>query len=522
MSKNYPVYNLNNETIVILPGSRFTKNELISRLHEINIDIGNYKNKKEIESLYDLNLMDDKNKFLLLNKLRKDTEYFKSKLEISQRQSIFESNANTISNNPKNKVLNITHDVKPFTENNSIQQEITISKPNNINRNSNYQNSYISNNMNNQNQEYDNYKNSYNNNQLRKGNSNNYLSSRNFQENNQSNINLSYGNNQLNNNNNNPSQIKNSINNINMNNDYNMNNKGFNNNSYIQSQINAQRKYDNIDNKGYNNYNNKDNTNYKEEINNDINRNNNNNTFFQDNPNNPKIFTNIRTPNPINIQDPTSHNNNFKNISFNPNENPFKEDNSQKMVIEEPRKSVITNEEDQSIYTNSSSKREPYTEPTLLSLLIVLITIGQIFLIYKYWDSIIEILTNPSRIFHGIFDFISSLFFGSISHFYYIIPLIILIAVIVIIFKKYAFKKRCEEIINKIIEYLINNQNIGENNSITEDDIYQRFVKNYGVSYEEFKKRYIKTLRRMRRNEQRLKIIGQSINGNEIMTWYLK
>ena len=544
MSQNYHVYNLNNETIVVLPGARFTKNELISRLHEINKDVSNYKDKKGLASLYDSFLMDDRNKLLLINRLRKDTEFFKSKLSISQRQSIFESNANTMFNNSKNKVLNISYDVKPFTENKSIQQEITISKPNNINGNSNYQNTYISSNIN-QKQENGNYKNSCNDNQLRNNYSNNYSNSRNFKNNNQSNINISYSNNQFNNNNNyNQSQIsvqnkyENSSNNINNN----IDNKEYNNNSYIQSQINIQKNFaDNVDknidnNKGYIKYNNEDNINYNQKYEEKINpviKRNDNSSYFQDNSNDQKIFTNIKTPNTINIQDSKSNNNNqtnnntykninnFKNISFNPSQNPFQEDNGQNMIIEEPRQSNISNEDEQENQSNPPNKREPYKEPTLLSLLIVLITIGQIFLIYKYWNSIVEIITNPSRIISTILGFVSYLFFGSIRNLWIIIPLILLVAVVAVLYQQYFFKNRCKEIIKKIKEYLLNNQDMGENNIITEDDIYQRIVKNYGISYEEFKRKYINALRKMRRDEPRLKMSGQNINGKDIITWYL-
>ena len=517
MSKNYPVYNLNNETIVVLPGTRFTKNELISRLHEMNIDVNNYKDKKEIASLYDSYLMDDTNKFLLINRLRKDTEIFKSKLEISQRQAIFESNANTMSNNSKNKLLNISYDVKPFTEKNSRQQEIIISKPNNLDGSSNYQNTKISHNMN-QNQERENYNYNYNDNdnQLRNKYSNNYSNSRIFQDNNQSNNNISYSNNQFNNNYNPspagfPTKYENSTNIMNNN----MDNKGFNNiglNVHKKYQNSTDYMNNNIQNNGYNKIDNKQ---YVEDKNN-------NNIYFKDNANNQKMFTNIRTPIDNNQMNNNNYkNNNFKNISFNPSQNPYQQDKSQNMIIEEPGQSTLSNEEEQENQENPPSKRGPYDESTLVSLVIVVITIGQIFLIYKYWDSIVDIFTNPGRIINVIFGFVSSLLFGSISNWYIIIPLILLIAVMVVLYQQYVFKNRCKEIIKKIKQHLLNNQNMGENNNLTEDDIYQRFVKNYGISYEEFKRRYIKALRNLRRDVPRLKMIGNSINGKEIMTWYL-
>ena len=520
MSKNYPVYNLNNETIVILPGSRFTKNELISRLHELNMDVNNYKDKKEIASLYDSYLMDDTNKFLLINRLRKDTENFKSKLEISQRQSIFESNANTMSNNSKNKLLNISYDVKPFTENNLRQQEIKISKPNNINGSPNYQDAHFSRNVN-PNQEANNYNYSYNDNQLRNKNSNNYSNSRIYQDNNQSNKNVSYSNN-LFNNNYNQSQVvpqqkhENSSNIMNNNKD----NKEYNNIGYNPNQqVNIHKKYQNstgsinniIQNFAYNKIDNKQ---YVEDKNN-------NNIYFKDNSNNQKMFTNIRTPIDNNQMDNNNYiSNNFKNISFNRSQNPFQQDNSQNMIIEEPGQSTLSNKEEQDNQENPPNKRGPFDESTLVSLVIVVITIGQIFLIYKYWDSIVDILTNPGRIIHAIFGFVSSLLFGSISRWYIIIPLILLIVVMVVLYQQYVFKNRCKEIIKKIKQHLLNNQNTGENNNLTENDIYQRFVQNYGISYEEFKRKYIKALRNLRRDVPRLKMIANN-NGKDEMIWYL-
>ena len=520
MSKNYNVYNLNDETLIILPGTRFTKNELLSRLQEINIDGNNCKDKKELASLYDSYIMDDRNKFLLINRLRKDTEFFKSKLEISQCQSIFGSNANTISNNPKNKILNISYDVKPFNENKSIQQEIVIKNPNNVNTRSNNQNTYISSNTN-QNQENGNYRYTYNDNQLRNNYSNGFSGGRNFQNNNQSNINAFYNNNYI------QSQI--SIQNKDENSTNIMNKKMYNTNNSMKNNI--------IDNKGYSNYNNKDNINYNQKNEEEINpilKRNENNIILQDNLNNQKIFTNVKMPNPINSQNFKSYSNNnqidnntykninnFKNVSLHSNQESFQEDSSQKMIIEKPRQSIISNEEDQENERIPSNKREPYEEPVLLSLVIVLITIGQIFLIYKYWNSIIELLTNPSRIIPAIFGFVSSLFFGSINHLQIIIPLLLLIVIMVVLYQKFVFDKRCKEILKKVKEYLLNNQNNGENNNITDDEIYQRFVQNYGISYEEFLKKYIKALRKIRRDIPGLKMSGQNINGKEIMTWFL-
>ena len=87
--------------------------------------------------------------------------------------------------------------------------------------------------------------------------------------------------------------------------------------------------------------------------------------------------------------------------------------------------------------------------------------------------------------------------------------------------KKYIFQKRCREIIKKIQEYLNNNQSSGGNNIIYEDDIFKKFVQGYGISYEQFKKSYLKYLDKLRRDETNMKIYGQKINGKDIRYWGL-
>ena len=126
---------MNNESIILIPGSRFSKNELKSRLHEMDIDASNVQDKGILVNLYESTLSDNKNKFKIFNRLRKDTEMHNSLLGISQRQSLQASNANTMSNNSKNKIINISSDVKPFSSNNNIQQDFNMAKSININTN---------------------------------------------------------------------------------------------------------------------------------------------------------------------------------------------------------------------------------------------------------------------------------------------------------------------------------------------------------------------------------------------------
>jgi len=604
-SMNYPIIRMNNESIVIMPGSRFTKNELKSRLHEMDIDSSNIQDKNTLVNLYESTLNNNYNKLKILNKLRKDTEIYNSKLGISQRQSIQASNANTMSNNSKTKIINISTDVKPFNSSNTIQQDINIKSINsNINKSGNlYDKTYIS--SNNPVQDSNNtgqfgysenqIENSYNSNNY------NYRGSRNFQ--NSSNQNNIQSNNQsiLNN--------SNKYNNINSSN--NNNYSYYTNASQISFQNNNDSLMNSTNNNNYNmnNRNNKSyNQQYQEEINTDINRTNNNNlnniikynrNIEDSSGNNNKIFTNVRTPdqNPQNYQNNNNqsifssminnksssnnydnsrnsynpyNNNNNSNNNYNSSYNTSNSNNnnlinqnqnnySRRVIIEEQNQPspILSNEEEIANNRNSNryandvnrnanyvnrNLREPDEESNysifstfrdfknsplyknrkqicfnmLLSFIILTLVIGGFYLLASFWD----LLTDPKSVVEGIFGFISSLFFGCINNFYITIPMIILIFVMIIIIKHYIFKKQCKEIFRKIMDDLADksNRNTG-NNVISEDDIYKRYVQNLGVKIEVFKKKYLPVLRKMRRNEQRLKTYYDTVNGAQIIFW---
>ena len=61
-SLEYPTFNFNDEKIIIIPGSRFSKMELKSRLKEIGININNIPNKEYLNNLYDSALNDYNNR----------------------------------------------------------------------------------------------------------------------------------------------------------------------------------------------------------------------------------------------------------------------------------------------------------------------------------------------------------------------------------------------------------------------------------------------------------------------------
>jgi hypothetical protein len=82
MSSEYPIFKYNNEIVVVKPGEQFPTSELKTRLiilNKINKNSDEYQDKSSLKKLYDLALKDDKNKMLLFDKLKKDTELYRMK-----------------------------------------------------------------------------------------------------------------------------------------------------------------------------------------------------------------------------------------------------------------------------------------------------------------------------------------------------------------------------------------------------------------------------------------------------------
>ena len=82
MSSEYPTFKYNNEIVVVKPGEQFPSNELKARLiilNKLNKNSDEYQDKSNLKKLYDLSMRDDKNKVLLFDKLKKDTELYKLK-----------------------------------------------------------------------------------------------------------------------------------------------------------------------------------------------------------------------------------------------------------------------------------------------------------------------------------------------------------------------------------------------------------------------------------------------------------
>ena len=160
----------------------------------------------------------------------------------------------------------------------------------------------------------------------------------------------------------------------------------------------------------------------------------------------------------------------------------------------------------------------------IILLIFLIISISFLHLIYNYRENIINffsdifnILCQPRRILDLLTSFISVLFLGPIHYWYISIPVLILLFVFYIYMRKYLFKKRCKEILEKIVKHLKND----ENNYISEIDIYKRFVQPYGISYDKFLKKYLVQLHKLRRNDNRLKLSSMKKDEKIIVFWEL-
>ena len=104
------------------------------------------------------------------------------------------------------------------------------------------------------------------------------------------------------------------------------------------------------------------------------------------------------------------------------------------------------------------------------------------------------------RIYSEEINKIISLFLGRISNFninWLITAFILIFAFLFLItklIKKNKISKRCKEIIKKIKK-----DNEGNNEELTDEEIYRKYVENYGVNYELFQKSYLPILKKFKK-----------------------
>ena len=456
MSIEYPTFTYNNESVIIKPGNQFTNKQLRSRLHQMDVDSINIDSKAQLVNLYESTLKDDRNKFKLFDRLKKDTEDYYLKTGISLNRQIPNPSKNESFNNPeRSKVINLkynshsqNYEENNYNENNA-RKPTRRTKNNNINSTNAFYSSgnYEQNNDNddtyNNNEEEEDFKNNnYNNNYY---NASNNQNSRNFQTHETGYSDLSHTNN--------------------YNNNFRKNKNDDYNNNYMEQEIN------------YNNNNNK------------------------------KIYTNNPSDDYNENPDYTNQNDNARRTNdINCSEN----DN---MKIKEPDE-----QSNFSLFSGFSSFKnaKQISFHLLTGALVICLALGFYYLyrifseqINDFFSLIFDALTHPGQI--------ASAGFGYLRAYWYIIPIILIFLIIIInLWKRYQFKKRCKEIMKKIVEDLRNEE--GER-VISEEDIYRKYVQQYGISWEKFKKRYLPLLAKMRSKNKNLKTFSEIVEGKNVVFW---
>ena len=574
-SSEYPSFNFKGEKIIIIPGSHFSKNELKTRLKEIGLKEINNQQKDYLSKLYDSLLCNENNRLKLIQLLRKDTNNMNSNLAKSQRQSM-PANINISNNSAQYRVMNISNEIQSLYPG-SREQQINLVRPIHTNKGKYAQNPFISGNFS-QNFNYDNSynneinnKNKYNDNINSFNPNSNYMSvnselkmdnvknKNNFMNNT---YNVSIDKNNLSNisKKNNNSSFLSDINNLFKNRgskQYEEDNSDRYNNNYINNRLLRNKppfeeekiytneirdSQNNIPNNSYNNdqciqefhesknldLDNLDTTpdgnNYKkpskrltyqpDSLKNDI---------YSNNPKKRKTLNNMQHS--LNINE-MPYNSVMQNISTNSNNNinaSNNENKEEKIYIQNKKEpdEVSTYSAFSFFSAFENFKKYPFYKNRkfiLIHLLILLailcIAISLFKMISNSWDNIVEFFSGSKEILDSMLSYIYSLILYPVNYWYVSIPIIVVIFVLYLIMRKYLFKKRCEEIYERIVRDLENDIE-NESRSISEEEICRRYSRLYGINFNRFLNKYLPQIRKLRRSDKNNRLKLSAINDND-------
>ena len=574
-SSEYPSFNFKGEKIIIIPGSHFSKNELKTRLKEIGLKEINNQQKDYLSKLYDSLLCNENNRLKLIQLLRKDTNNMNSNLAKSQRQSM-PANINISNNSAQYRVMNISNEIQSLYPG-SREQQINLVRPIHTNKGKYAQNPFISGNFS-QNFNYDNSynneinnKNKYNDNINSFNPNSNYMSVKselkmdnvknknNFMNNT---YNVSIDKNNLSNisKKNNNSSFLTDINNLFKNRgskQYEEDNSDRYNNNYINNRLLRNKppfeeekiytneirdSQNNIPNNSYNNdqciqefhesknldLDNLDTTpdgnNYKkpskrltyqpDSLKNDI---------YSNNPKKRKTLNNMKHS--LNINE-MPYNSVMQNISTNSNNNintSNNENKEEKIYIQNKKEpdEVSTYSAFSFFSAFENFKKYPFYKNRkfifihlLILLAILCIAISLFKMISNSWDNIVEFFSGSKEILDSMLSYIYSLILYPVNYWYVSIPIIVVIFVLYLIMRKYLFKKRCEEIYERIVRDLENDIE-NESRSISEEEICRRYSRLYGINYKRFLNKYLPQIRKLRRSDKNNRLKLSAINDND-------
>lgn len=544
----YDTFIYSGKKVVIRKGKDFSKNEIKSRLHQMNIDFDLSENSKTyFTNLYDEALYNNSNKIKIFDKLKSDTE----------RLGLLTNNQNYIQNNRRNFISDNEEAEEETIKNKKKEKGKKIIFKNEIINDEQLNSIYNSNERNNINSFNKNTKSDFTNvlaNQIRENKQNNRLNA--FEYNHQK-----YNNNEINYEEdleNTPYQPYNNLRNRPK--DYsNFNNTNYNNReNYIQRRYDNNKHYGNaninqfqyetteynnspinknerkkeliINDKNFNNLEKKLNDRFRNDYNNKRRLSNQYNDNYKQNNNYNNLNKNERRSNYMEIyqENESENNNNSINIPVNNNKNNLiNRKRYRNYALEKINEENYLEEEN--LDNNPDIENKNNIE---LLLYILFLIIGGLLIyfvlkiIFRVSNTLTEgvtqtvrIVTNPRRLFRElIWGLIKSILMGILYEYIYItLPLAILSFVIYMLKQRREFNKLCKQIIEDIKKDLENKMD----KSISENEIIDKYSKKYNIDKNIFIKKYLKALRELRKKDHSLKLSQNNNKGVTETFWEL-
>ena len=125
MNNKLTSFSYNGETVVIYSGNFFSKNELITRLKEMNfLSVDSSYEKRDLICIYDIALNHENNKIKIFNRLKRDTEYFKSKNDLFKKNIYKEESFD--SENKSNNIYNYNGDDESNNDNGASNSSLSL------------------------------------------------------------------------------------------------------------------------------------------------------------------------------------------------------------------------------------------------------------------------------------------------------------------------------------------------------------------------------------------------------------
>ena len=545
----YDTFIYSGKKVVIRKGKDFSKNEIKSRLHQMNIDFDLSENSKTyFTNLYDEALYNNSNKIKIFDKLKSDTE----------RLGLLTNNQNYIHNNRRNFISDNEEAEEETIKNKKKEKGKKIIIKDEIINDEQLNSIYNSNERNNINSFKKNTKSDFTNvlaNQIRENKQNNRINA--FEYNRQK-----YNNNEINYEEdieNTPYQPYNNLRNRPQ--DY----SNFNNTNYNNKENNIQRRYDNnkhygnaninqfqyetteynnsptkknerkkefiINDKNFNNLEKKLNDRFRNDYNNKRRLSNQYNDNYKQNNNYNNLNKNERRSNYMEIyqENESENNNNSINIPVNNNKNNLINRKRYRNYALEKINEENYLEEEENLDNNPDIENKNNIE---LLLYILFLIIGGLLIyfvlkiIFRVSNTLTEgvtqtvrIVTNPRRLFRElIWGLIKSILMGILYEYIYItLPLAILSFVIYMLKQRREFNKLCKQIIEDIKKDLENKMD----KSISENEIIDKYSKKYNIDKNIFIKKYLKALRELRKKDHSLKLSQNNNKGVTETFWEL-